>query len=409
MKKLLMLLIIVKVASAYIYYDTGIVDDFQSYVYSSFVCKNGYSKIATKSFSSQFENIPQVFFVHEQFDLNKAELGFKLAITAITQISFTLEISCNMNRATTISLRWYAIDDQRIEVYSNFNMANPDDKTFQIKNPNAKTGFVAITNGSNLKQFSYCELTKVDGKFTNLMQIGYFLVVGVEEAFINLGLKTVTGAFSSGPLTIEPNRWFAIVLQGLNYPNLKNLRLGATYTNTETTLSYTWKTWFETDTPNSHSQVWVAYQFTKTFKPLECFSIRTSRKEVLNLATLPTFTLELIQTNQIYTTNGNYEYMVDKSITPLKMGIQVKCENGMKIQADLNKCNSCSTKKNQSFKYNCFNKMNYVGFFPLFQQAFPQYNHLKINMQSSSLEIINVIYDQTLIEQVIVKIQILNQ
>ncbi|CAK88670.1 unnamed protein product (macronuclear) [Paramecium tetraurelia] len=328
MEKLLILLIILKVASSYIYYDTGMVDDFQAYVYSSFVCKNGYSKIATKSFSNQFENTPQVFFVHEQFDLNKAELGFQLAITAITQTCID-KIYCNMNRVITVSLRWFAIDDQRIEVYSNFNMANPDDKTFQIKNPNAKTGFVAITSFN--------------------------------------------------------------------------------YTNTETTLSYNWKTWFETDTPNSHSQVWVAYQFTKTFKPLECFSIRTSRKEVLNLATLPTFTVELIQTNQIYTTNGNYQYVVDKSITPLKMGIQVKCENGMKIQADFNKCNSCSTKKNQSFMYNCFNQMNYVGFFPLFQQAFPQYNLLKINMQSSLLEIINVIYDQTLTEQVIVKIQILNQ
>ncbi|CAD8097651.1 unnamed protein product [Paramecium sonneborni] len=170
------------------------------------------------------------------------------------------------------------------------------------------------------------------------------------------------------------------------------------------------QTWFEVETPNSHSQVWVAYQFTKSYKALECFSIRTSRKEVLDLNILPTFYLELVQLNKIYTTTGNYDYLVDKSTTQLKMILQVKCENNnKKIQADFNKCNSCSTKKTHSFTYNCFKQMNYVGFFPIFKQAFQQYNKLKISIQSSSLEITQILYDQSITEQSIVKIQILNQ
>ncbi|CAD8189808.1 unnamed protein product [Paramecium pentaurelia] len=422
MKKFLILLIFWKFTFPQLSYETGLARDFDSGYVGGFMCKLGFSKTATIPFSNIFQNIPQVFFTHEYFDNDRPNLEFRLSITTITKTSFTTQISCNYDRVVVLRLRWFAIDDQRIEVISNFNMDNPDDKTFSIKNPNAQTGFVILTSMHYTGAIDFLlsisqittnsvtvSITKVAGKFTNLKQIGYFVVVGIQEAFINLGLKTVTGAFSSGPLTIQPNRWFAIATQGFNYPNTQNMRVRATYTNLPTTISYTWGSWYESDTPNSHSQIWIAYQFTTTFKPLECFTIRTSRKQAFDLSILPTFYLELVQSNQIYTTNGIYDYSVDKSINKPKMNIQIKCENGKKIKADFNKCNACSIQKTYSFTYNCFNQMNYVGFYPIFQQEFPQYNHLKINIQASSLEITNIVYDQTITEKTIVKIQILNQ
>ena len=46
---------------------------------------------------------------------------------------------------TTMKIRWFAIDDQRIQVIDNyFNMENPNDNTFPIKNPNASFAFVAF-------------------------------------------------------------------------------------------------------------------------------------------------------------------------------------------------------------------------------------------------------------------------
>ncbi|CAD8169949.1 unnamed protein product [Paramecium pentaurelia] len=422
MKKFLILLIIFQVTLTAIYYDTGLSRDFDYSWDATFICQNGYSKTATISFSNTFENIPQVFFTHETFDQYGGEAGFYLAITSVSKTSFTAEASCKKSRVFTLKLRWFAIDDQRIEVINNFNMLNPDDKTFSIKNPNAQTGFVVMTSlhfqgaidflleiSSITTNSVTVSITKVAGKFTNLKQIGYIVVVGIQEAFINLGLKSVTGAFSSGALVKQPNRYFAIALQGMNYLNNNTMRIRATYTNTATTTSYTWGTWTGAETPNSHSQIWILYQFTTTYKPLECFSIRTSRKQAFDLTILPTFYLQLVQTNQIYITNGNYEYSVDKSIRPLKMNIQMKCENGKKVQAEFNKCNACSIQKTYSFTYNCFNQMNYIGFFPLFQQASQEYNHLKINIQSSSLEVIHVVYDQVITEKTIVKIQILNQ
>ncbi|CAK87761.1 unnamed protein product (macronuclear) [Paramecium tetraurelia] len=417
-----LIMIILSFGSSFIYYDTGMTYDFDYDYDSDFDCRNGYSKIVTTTFSDEFEQIPQVFFTNEKFDQDTAEVEFNLEITTITKTSFTLQISCSVNRVYRLNLKWFAIDDQRIEVLSNFNMENPDDKTFQIKNPNAQTGFVIITSFSYTGPIDFLlsisqittnsvtvSITKVEGKFTNLRKIGYFVVVGIEEAFINLGLQTTTECFSSGDLAIQPNRWFAISLQGLNYPNDNNLRIKAIHSDTPTTISYTWGTWDQSETPNSHSQIWIAYQFTKIFKPLECFSIRTSRKQVKDLTIFPTFYLEFVQSNQIYTTDGDYEYYVDISNAPFKMGIQITCENGKKIKADFNKCNSCSYQNTHSYTYNCFNQMNYIGFFPVFQQAFPQYNHLKINMQSSSLEIINVVYDQVITEKTIVNIQILDQ
>ncbi|CAD8169971.1 unnamed protein product [Paramecium pentaurelia] len=419
--KLIIAFLILLNTFAFIKYDSGLALDFNSDSYPTFKCYFGYSKIAVISFSNAFENIPQVFFYHEYFDQEVAEAELKLSITTITKTSFTSEIYCGQKRVRRLKIRWFALDDQRIEVINNFNMVNPDDKTFTIKNPNAKFGFIVLTSihysGAVDFQLSMSSITmntvtvtitKVAGKFVNLKQVGYQVIVGVEEAFIKLGLQTSTGTFISGNISKQPNRWFVIAVQSITFPNTTYLTLEALFTYTATTLSYTWKSFLNSQTPNKHEQVWVAYQFTTTYKPLECFSIRTSRKQAFDLTILPTFFLQLVQTNQIYFTNGNYEYVVDKSITPLKMNIQMKCENGKKVQADFNKCNACSIQKTYSFTYNCFNQMNYIGFFPLFQQAFQQYNHLKINIQSSSLEIINVVYDQAITEKTIVKIQILN-
>ncbi|CAD8115548.1 unnamed protein product [Paramecium primaurelia] len=410
--KLIIAFLILLNTFAFIKYDSGLALDFNSDSYPTFKCYFGYSKVAVISFF-----MPLKIFLKQV-----AEAELKLSITTITKTSFTSEIYCGQKRVRRLKIRWFALDDQRIEVINNFNMVNPDDKTFTIKNPNAKFGFIVLTSihysGAVDFQLSMSSITmntvtvtitKVAGKFVNLKQVRYQVIVGVEEAFIKLGLQTSTGTFISGNISKQPNRWFVIAVQSITFPNTTYLTLEALFTYTATTLSYTWKSFLNSQTPNKHEQVWVAYQFTTTYNPLECVSIRTSRKQAFDLSILPTFFLQLVQTNQIYITNGNYEYVVDKSIRPLKMNIQIKCENGMKVQAEFNNCNSCSIQKTYSFTYNCFNQMNYIGFFPLFQQAFQQYNHLKINIQSSSLEIINVVYDQAITEKTIVKIQILNQ
>ncbi|CAD8106941.1 unnamed protein product [Paramecium sonneborni] len=118
-------------------------------------------------------------------------------------------MSCNSKRVTTIQIRWFAIDDQRIEVFNNFNMINPDDKTFQIKNRNAQSGFVVMTSIHYIGPIDFLlsmsqitvqqvtvSITKVAGKFTNLKQIGYQLIVAVDEAFVNLRLQSVNGETS---------------------------------------------------------------------------------------------------------------------------------------------------------------------------------------------------------------------
>ncbi|CAD8185427.1 unnamed protein product [Paramecium pentaurelia] len=363
----------------------------------------------------------QIGAKHNQNLLYQSQQQQRLVIKVFL-IGFTLTISCSNNKVYANQLRWFAIDDKRIEVLNNFNMVNPDDKTFSIQNPNALYGFITVTSihytgpidftlsmNSITPNSVTIGITKVAGKFSNLKQIGYQVVVGVEEAFINLGQKSPTGAFSSVILPIQQNRWFFIPLQGLNYNNVKNIRIKTIFTTTESTIQYTYGTWDESETPNRHSQVWVAYQFTNTYKALECFSIRTSRKHLQNLSIVPPIYFELVSLNAIYTASGNYNYIVNKSIMPLYMIIQITCPNGKKILADFNKCNSCSIQKSYSFTFNCFSQMNYIGFFPKFKQAFQQYNQLKINLQSSSLEIIQVLYDQKITEQTIVKVQIVDQ
>ncbi|CAD8072791.1 unnamed protein product [Paramecium sonneborni] len=413
-------LVFVNFSYEQIKYDTGLTLVYD-YIHDSFNCQNGYSKSAIIQFSGTFQNIPQVFLYHEKYDWMPAELQYTLSITTITTVSFTITTSCSKNRVYRNQLRWCALDDQRIEVLNNFDMVNPDDKTFSIKNPNAQFGFVTFTSIHYTGPIDFTlsitqittnsvtvGITKIDGKFSNLKQIGYQVVVGVEEAFINLGLKSPTGAFSSDVLPIQINRWFVIPLQGLNYNNADNIRMQTNFTNTASTKQYNYASWNSIQTPNRHSQIWVAYQFTNSYKALECFSIRTSRKQIIDLSIVPKIYLELVSLNQIYTTVGNYNYLVNKSIMPLYMIIQSTCPNGKKIKADFNKCNSCSISKFYSFTYNCFNQMNYVGFFPKFKQAFQQYNQFKINLQASSVEIIQVLYDQQITEQTIVKLEIVD-
>ncbi|CAD8106964.1 unnamed protein product [Paramecium sonneborni] len=422
MLQIIIFILLLSLALNYITYDSGLFQDFDWFGSSGFACMNSFTKTSTITFSGQFENTPQVITTLEFIDLTTASTQLEFQITSITKQTFSVMAYCGFNRVTTIQIRWFAIDDQRIEVFNNFNMINPDDKTFQIKNRNAQSGFVVMTSIHYIGPIDFLlsmsqitmqqvtvSITKVAGKFTNLKQIGYQLIVAVDEAFVNLGLQSVTGAFNSGILPIQPNRWFAIAIQGFNYSNSKNIRVKAIFTNTPTTISYTWGTWYDIETPNTHSQIWIAYQFVNSYKALECFTIRTSRKYIQDLTNLPKFSLKFDIVNQIYNTIGNYNYILDKSITPFIMSIEIKCQADMKIQAEFNKCNACNTQKFHVFKYNCFNQMNYVGFFPKFKQAFQQYNHLKINMQETSLEIIQVLYDQKIIEQTIVKIELFTQ
>ncbi|CAD8123117.1 unnamed protein product [Paramecium sonneborni] len=413
----------VKVAISFITYDSGLSKAFDQYTGSGFYCQNGFTKTATTTFSGAFENIPQVFFTSEKYDLYGNSMEYQLSITSITQTSFNMYIKCGFQKMTTIYIRWFAIDDQRVEVLNNFNMNDPVDKTFSIKNPNAQTAFIVLTSIYYTGPIDFLlsitqittnsvtvGITRVAGKIENLKQVGYQVVVGIEEAFINLGLQTSQTLYTSSVIPIQPQKWFVLALQGFDYPNLDGVRLNAVFTNTGTTLQYTWGKWGNLDTPNSHSQVWVSYIFTTSYLPLECFSLRTSRKFNPEISSIPTFYVEFASLNQIYTINGNYAYIVDKNVSPLKFIIQVKCQSDKKMLASFNKCNSCSgSLKTQSYNYQCSTQMNYVGFFPLFKQSFLQYNEIKILIEDSQLLIKQVTYNQKIEEQTLVNIEIQNQ
>ncbi|CAD8091679.1 unnamed protein product [Paramecium primaurelia] len=294
-------------------------------------------------------------------------------------------------------------------------MDNPDDQTFSIKNPNAQTRFVVLTSmhytGAiyfllfpNNNQFSYSEYNQSGWKIYKS---------SINWLFCCWNLRSIY------QFRIKDSNWN--VQQWTTYNITKQMVFNC-YTGLQLSkyLKYESKSNIYKFTNNHFIYLrllQILQKFEKGMKltlqiaiqTIGMFQYKNKQKISLDLSILPTFYLELVQSNQIYTTNGNYDYSVDKSIIKPKMNIQIKCENGKKIKADFNKCNSCSIQKTYQFTYNCFNQMNYVGFYPVFQQELPLYNHLKINMQASSLEITNIVYDQMITEKTIVKILILNQ
>ncbi|CAD8094684.1 unnamed protein product [Paramecium sonneborni] len=401
-----------------IYYDSGFYANLErSGTY--FVCQNSYSNTYTIAFSNSFVNIPQVFLLLQHIDTPTLESEFQVSISSITLNNFQIYVFCPRPGVIwSIRFEWIAIDDQRIQVINSFNMIPPSDKTFNHQLLNADVAILAINTLGYLGQIDFqisitsltkdsvsVGITKVTGKYTNLLQIGYQILLASQKDIIDLGLLTFIPDFTKGGINLESNKIFLLPFQGIkfNYGRQQTIKILKTIGTSTVTINA--NKWGGTYDASQYiiQQVWLSYQFF-TNKASQCYTMRISQKLERSSNSLPQFYVEIPNANQIYNSIGESTFRVYKPIFNIDFIVKAKCIYGKRIRSSFNKCNDCSISKTYEFKHYCHSQINLVSYFPQFQQSQNVNQEFKVKITENTCQIYQILYNQVKEEYTIINI-----
>ncbi|CAD8202689.1 unnamed protein product [Paramecium octaurelia] len=393
-------------AYGFLKYDSGTVSGFSE-------CTTGYQQTYTINFNGVFANVPKVILGLELIDMGEGA-DYRIQTQNIQTTSFELFITCVTSTPFhNAKYGWYAIDDQRIQVINNFNMLNPTQQTFPHQNANANFGIVTLTSMGiyqdvNFKLYiSSITTTQVTVSIVdtvawraNLKQVGYQVILGIEEAFADIDVLYHTSDYDSGTLTQYSNKWLFLTYNGLD--SYTNLRSRAE--RQSGTLSYTVVTWYGAFLKNYFLQGWLAYQFTTIFKPFECLTLRISQAYDFDVSTKPDIFLEINELSQSFLASTNI--IIDKALSIVNMKIYMKCIKTKKIVSQFLKCQNCSTNKMYQFSHYCHGTINEISYFPRFKLVDSAYKEININIVLNRIKITQVLYNQVQSIETLVDIQI---
>ncbi|CAK60210.1 unnamed protein product (macronuclear) [Paramecium tetraurelia] len=400
-------------ANASITYDQGYYNGFSLPISSTFICKDNFQQTATVTFNQPFNNIPQVFLGLEFLDFDKG-IEYKLSITTITTTHFEVLIECITSiQVFSVEFSWYAIDDKRIQVINNFNMVPPGVNVFNHINPNINFGIVSITSlgidgdidfqlaVSSVNQSTVSvSITQVAGNINNLKQIGYQVILGIPEAFLGSKNNPLTTAFNSGTLTQQSNRWLFLSFTGFKMSSALKQKV----TRNPSPLSY-FVTSIDVGFVSCNHQIsWLAYQFTTFYKPFECQSVRLSQSNDDQASTKPSIQIYISELN--LTLDQPQNKLIFPQITQLNLQVYVKCQVQKKILSQFLRCYECNTNKQHKLWNYCNQQIDVVTYFLKYQTTQQVFKELSINITSDSITIIQVLYNQAEIQQVILEILI---
>ncbi|CAD8124904.1 unnamed protein product [Paramecium sonneborni] len=417
-KEIYLFLILFKIAQG-ITYDSG----FKKGVDTTDNCANSFSTTQTISFSGQFQNIPQVFIILSRWEIDKTdEVDVRLEINSITLTNFKVQISCPKMRVFVLYFDWYAMDDQRVKVINQFNLDNPTTtQTFSHQNTNAEIGFISPISFGAQGSLDYTlqitsitlttvtvELSNVPGKFENLKQIGYQIILGRQDAINILEIQS-TSSYNSGNINIQTNKWLLTPTVAIRNPQDENIRLLQQKTTTSTIISYTINSWSTHPySPNTHLRIWMSLVSNQQATFMLLLTVRISSKFDLGAITSPNIQIQMPQINQSYSSNGVYTIFVDKTYSTIFINVQMKCFNGKKIRSFFRKCNGCSGNQNYQFNHFCHANINLVSYFAKYTPDTSANQKLTITISDSEISIVQVVQNYVQTQTQILHILYLN-
>ncbi|CAD8209766.1 unnamed protein product [Paramecium pentaurelia] len=387
---------------------------------ANFDCRNNFQTTKTIQFSGAFQNIPQVFMFQDYCDIPNAISEYQFSITSITLVDFQIVVKCpKPGLIWGIRYSWIALDDSRVQVINSFNVDPPQDKVFNHQLLNADTAIIGLTSLGYSGQLEFqllvtqitkdtvsVGITQVAGKFVNLKQIGYQILLVASRDIIDLGLVTFKPTYTSNAINLETNKWLIQPIQGIKYNYGAQLTLNEQKTIGASTVSYSFTKWGPYDQSEFTIQnLWMSYQLIKNYA-LECFTLRISQKLDRSQSNRPRFFVQIMQTNQIYNTVGEYSFKVYKPIQNINFVTEINCITGKRVISKFNKCNSCSSfGKNYQFNHYCHSQINLISYFPKFAQTQSVNQEFKIIITSNNCLVKQILYNQAKTEQDIINIE----
>ncbi|CAD8206363.1 unnamed protein product [Paramecium octaurelia] len=324
------------------------------------------------TFPKQFSLIPQIIFTLSQINFLSNQAQFEYQTTSITTEGFIIDYNCSNKQILQVIVKWEAFVDQRIQVINVYNRKEPKNETLSHNNPNAQFGFLTLTSFSYFQQINFTiEIIKITplevfvgiSNTNNLLEIGYQIILGIDEAFVSLGQLSATQDVKIA-YPIFPDKFFITPYLGfiLTPNDVINLISSQDISSEPGKVVYQI---FEKPgdglyTRNTHLRIWVSRSFSILFKPFRYNKIQTVQKSRLDQDIQSSIQLKFDQKTQIYQDKGNYRILIDNSTQLITVGIQIICEQDQKksIEFPLNS----NYKNGLSIQYNCQKKIKLIEY-----------------------------------------------
>ncbi|CAD8162491.1 unnamed protein product [Paramecium octaurelia] len=375
------MIFVLQVVWATISYDSNTFTKF-AYQYSGGSrCNPPAQKQETVYFSDVFARPPKILINTILMDTNHPFVNYTFSITTVTTQSFTFNLECFLGTifgpVYGIVLKWLAIDDERIQIINEFNMYSFENKTYPLVNSNAETVFISLINFSYQGPVYFdilaSELTKTSVSVTitdpnntlsNLLFLGYQVILGVKEAITIIDVIKTTAIYTSPKYVTQENSWLITPFVGFYYNVNDNVRLNFTQYQDQQKIWYTIESiyGFQYYTPQTHQPTWIMYQFKTVFTAVDCITIRITQIKEKLAEFRNSFEVEIMETQQIVRNLGTTNLAIDKNYQLINLKVYARCFQLKKIQSYFNKCYGCLPQKTNQFSHNCYGAINTINY-----------------------------------------------
>ncbi|CAD8122981.1 unnamed protein product [Paramecium sonneborni] len=416
--KIIWLIIFLK-SQAYIVYDMG--------WFTCLTHLEGFYYVKTIEFTETFRNPPQIFFTLQYFGIHEGANEYQFFCESINTKSFTIRIIVVGQIPTGLTYLYQAYDDMRIEIINVFNLAQPKGNTYPHKNANAQNAILSLISlgytGPIDFKIAISKVTKdsitvdlinnVVGKIENLKQIGFQILIGIEEAIKGAEIKFAHQSDMQFNVfnvnSIPGNQYeFTTSYQGFVYDPSKIVALSKKIVTTHpnNTFDYTIFTApIVTDktlvfTPCTSLQVFIIKYFKTIFTPLKLYSAIVTQKRDLIFLNNPQIYIKIEILNKIITQPQIYETLIDKSIKTFSIQIEINCKNIVQIKSLFRNCQNCLFQQNYHSNHYCSSNLTLLTFNFKLTQSILSYQQLIFIVEQSRFTLKQVLtnYVETEVE-----------
>ncbi|CAD8215160.1 unnamed protein product [Paramecium octaurelia] len=361
----------------------------------------------------EYDRIPQVIFNVWQLNMTRDENEVQACVSQIENESFFVNIACpKSGNVEMLQFKWFAIDDQRIQVINCYNMTEIKIKTFQHNNPNTLSGYVSITSiGFKGKVDFYLKILQLNttsvtvdilGNYENVTQLGYQIILGVDGSFKKLNDSYFSNQFTSENYKLESNYSLANCFYGFNFTNTQNFDFLSSIQENQTNNSFSYS--IQPRGGGSHNSVFlIVQQIQTTYSPLQFQKLSIKQFEQV-----PQKEAQIIisyqQGDYIFSNIVGHHIFVDKEFDKIQILTQINCEQRQSIRSTFNKFKKSVIQKSLHLTHYCDPNKKQINFELVLKNTDKSNTELVVNISKMNQSVSQIIYNQVKEEYILYEI-----
>ncbi|CAD8182102.1 unnamed protein product [Paramecium octaurelia] len=401
----MILILLLHLAQGYITYNQGTFRSF-NVANKGFICFRDYERTQTVRFSDSFNRIPKVILIPELFDIPTSTIDYQLEIMAITERNFNLRIKCTVGQVNGIHYRWLAIDDTRIQVFSQFNIKDFQDISFDLENPNTQQYFISLisisSTGAADVEVKVTEITenKVTVKITDragtLISLGYQVILGIDNMLEqqNMQQSNINGAFVGSKLPLSYEQWFIVPYSRIAYDQINLLRYRTIFHKDSNSQ------WYEMtaigcccNIEQSHLPISIDYQSTYFFTQYKFGQVQVKSLVDSQTNYINSFKAQLQGNNNEITALGESYYNIHKNNKSSFLNIYVKCSLNEVLSLEFQHGSGLNV-NSKHLQHKCNGIFKEIIYTVELVQTLSAYQKILVNIADDKCEISQVLSNQ---------------